>query len=189
MQMRERVGLGLGAILAAAFLAASSPAGATTFDFSYSALDGSFSGEGEFITGSGTSPYLLSNVTGTAVIGDVGSIITGMSTFASADNLLYFPSQPYTDFFGISFATVSAGDFNLYFNTVEFNGYGVIKQSADPTGMSSGTEVRLEVSATPLPAALPLLASGLGAMALLLWWQRRKNADDIRAALIATISV
>jgi hypothetical protein len=30
------------------------------------------------------------------------------------------------------------------------------------------------VSATPLPAALPLFASGLGAMGLLGWWRKRK---------------
>jgi hypothetical protein len=37
-------------------------------------------------------------------------------------------------------------------------------------------------SATPLPAALPLFATGLGAMGLLGWRRKRKNAAAIAAA-------
>ena len=40
----------------------------------------------------------------------------------------------------------------------------------------------VEVSATPLPAALPLFATGLGAMGLLGWRRKRKNAAAIAAA-------
>ena len=43
------------------------------------------------------------------------------------------------------------------------------------TGTSSGP------SATPLPAALPLFASGLGALGLLGWRRKRKNAAAIAA--------
>jgi hypothetical protein len=185
--MRKRVCSELAGIFAATVLAVTSPANAGTVYFSYSALDGSFSGQGDFITGSAGSPNLVTDVTGTAIDGNVGSVITGTSNFASADNLLYFPSEPYVDFFGISFSTVSAGAFNLYFDTVEFNGYGFLRQSVDPTGMSAGTQVRFNVSATPLPTALPLFAGGLGAMMLLLWWRRRKNVGE--ATLIATASV
>jgi hypothetical protein len=38
------------------------------------------------------------------------------------------------------------------------------------------------VSATPLPAALPLFASGLGAMGLFGWRRKRKNIAAIAAA-------
>jgi hypothetical protein len=174
--MRKRVHPGFAIILGVALIAVASPAHALTFDFSYSALDGSFSGQGDFITGSTSSPYLVTGVTGTAINGNASSVIAGTSTFASADNLLFFPTQPYIDFFGISFATVGSGAFNLYFNNVEFNGYGVLRQSSDPTGMSAGTEVRLNVSATPLPASLPLFAGGLAAIGLLLWRRRRNSA-------------
>jgi hypothetical protein len=37
-------------------------------------------------------------------------------------------------------------------------------------------------TATPLPAALPLFATGLGALGLLGWRRKRKNAADIAAA-------
>jgi hypothetical protein len=177
--MRKRLYFGLANVIGAAFLSVTSPAQATTFDFFYSALDGSFSGHGDFITGSAGSPYRVTGVTGTAITGDASSSITGTSTFASADNLLYFPGQPYTDISGISFATVGSGAFNLYFNNVEFNGYGVIRESLDPGGTGAGTQVRLNVSATPLPESLPLLASGLGAISLLLWRRRRNKSADV----------
>jgi hypothetical protein len=38
------------------------------------------------------------------------------------------------------------------------------------------------VSTTPLPAALPLFATGLGALALLRWRRKQKNAAAIAAA-------
>ena len=38
------------------------------------------------------------------------------------------------------------------------------------------------VSATPIPAALPLFATGLGAMGLLGWRRKRKNAAALAAA-------
>src|SRR5258708_36363300 len=96
--MRNRVWFWLANMLGVAFLAVTSPAHAITFDFSYSALDGSFSGHGDFITGKIGSPYLVTGVTGTAINGNASSSITGVSTFASADNLLFFPGQPHTDF-------------------------------------------------------------------------------------------
>ena len=43
-------------------------------------------------------------------------------------------------------------------------------------------EVQSDVEATPLPAALPLFASGLGVMGFLAKRRKRKNAADIAAA-------
>ncbi len=39
----------------------------------------------------------------------------------------------------------------------------------------------IQVSATPLPAALPLFATGLGVMGLLGWLRKRKNATATAA--------
>jgi hypothetical protein len=55
-----------------------------------------------------------------------------------------------------------------------------IVSGLDPT--ASITLNGTGVSATPLPAALPLFASGLGALGLLGWRRKRKNAAAIAAA-------
>jgi hypothetical protein len=52
------------------------------------------------------------------------------------------------------------------------------KSTGDLLSHSIGTSA----SATPLPAALPLYATGLGALALLRWRRKRKNAAAIAAA-------
>jgi hypothetical protein len=61
-----------------------------------------------------------------------------------------------------------------------------------PTGAyllnGSGSEVATDVSptftpdSTPLPTALPLFATGIGAMGLFGWRRKRKNAADLAAA-------
>jgi hypothetical protein len=45
-----------------------------------------------------------------------------------------------------------------------------------------GGSITTEIAATPLPAALPLFAGGLGVMGLLGWRRNRKNAAAIAAA-------
>ena len=187
--MIHNISFAVAAVATGAFLAVASPAGAATYEFSYTAVDGSFSGQGDFITtfitGNQTSPFLVTDVTGFANNGNGLSAITGTSTYASADNLLFFPSTPtqaYTDITGISFSTVGAGDFNLYFNSGDnplypgFVGYGRISSSLDPGGSTAGTQIQLSVSATPIPAALPLFTGGLGVLGLFVWYRKRKSA-------------
>ena len=50
------------------------------------------------------------------------------------------------------------------------------------TGNLLSQSIGAPVSATPLPAAFPLYATGLGALALLRWRRKRKNAPAIAAA-------
>ena len=184
--MTRKVGLGLAALLLTSLLTVAPPVSAAVFDFSYMAIDGTFSGHGEFTTASLGSPYMVSDVTGIANVGDIGSSITGISSYANADNLLYFPTSTsstlsFVSGRGISFTTASDGDFNLYFNDLEFTGYGRISSSLDSSGNGPGTQVQFSVSATPLPAALPLFATGLGVTALLAAW-RRKRKNDVAIA-------
>ena len=58
--------------------------------------------------------------------------------------------------------------------------------ASDPNGAPislnfSNGEITI-VSATPLPAALPLFATGLGALGLFGWSRKRKNAAALAAA-------
>jgi hypothetical protein len=52
----------------------------------------------------------------------------------------------------------------------------------DPTNDISLTSAALGAVVTPLPAALPLFATGLGSFGLFGWRRKRKNAAAIAAA-------
>ena len=53
---------------------------------------------------------------------------------------------------------------------------------AGATGFFGGYYIGSIASATPLPAALPLFATGLGALGVLGWRRKRKNAAAVAAA-------
>ena len=58
----------------------------------------------------------------------------------------------------------------------------VASDGADEAGSGGLAGTWSAVAETPLPAALPLFATGLGAMGLLGWRRKRKNAAAIAAA-------
>jgi hypothetical protein len=149
---------------------------ALVFDFSYSGGSGkgAVSGSGEFITSSTGSPYTVTGVTGLAN----GQAITGVSNYASADNLLYDPASHYVDFQGISFAT--KGD--AWGIGWTGSSYGIAEFFKDPLGLCCGTypitfTVTPAVHGAPGPIAgggLPgLLLAGGG---LLFWWRSRRRS-------------
>jgi len=68
----------------------------------------------------------------------------------------------------------------IYFGFVTANSSG-----GGPYTLDAGYDnfhVDINTAATPLPAALPLFATGLGALGLLGWRRKRKNAAAIAAA-------
>ena len=116
-------------VLLAIVLAAASVSLADTFDFSYTG--GGYSASGVFTTGNTGSPYTVTGITGWAD----GYAITGLSSYAGADQLLYEPPTGgyYADFGGISFAangvdynitSYPTGNSNLNISTLDPGGYG-----------------------------------------------------------------
>ena len=99
------------------------------------------------------------------------------STSTSSDSVftfdnLAFNGDPHLDVNGILFTTTenSSGFWNLWWSPTAQN-----YKLAESTG---GTFAFFEIgnlSTTPLPATLPLFASGLGALGLLGWRRKRKT--------------
>jgi hypothetical protein len=177
------VGLALvGAALVSCGFVAS--AHALVFDFSYSGGSGSgaVSGSGTFTTGSTGSPYTVTGVTGVAN----GFTITGLSSYASADQLLYDPASHYVDFSGISFSTSNKilGINDAWGIGWTGSSYGIAELFKDAIGYCCGTNpisftVTPEVRGAPGPVAgggLPGLVLAAGG---LLWWRNRRKSPRL----------
>jgi hypothetical protein len=61
-------------------------------------------------------------------------------------------------------------------NDVDFGLWEVLFELTGVSGETKFVAAHLRVNDLPLPAALPLFATGLGALGLLGWWRRRKAA-------------
>jgi hypothetical protein len=186
--------------------AATIPANAATITLDWTLSGPAASLGGLHFTGSGTltatigpASDLVTAITGTVTDGTVVETITGLAptgTLNSNDNLLFpigtnfvgppVSSTPYVsvsdlDSHGIAF-TIAAGPIDVFgFSAPNQtpapnpanNNYGELS----PEGFGVGN-----FAVTPLPAALPLFATGLGALGLLGWRRKRKNAAaDIAA--------
>jgi hypothetical protein len=158
-------------------LAAISPVHASTYDWTYNGdlapPPGTESGSGSLTTN------------GAGLITDFSGIWDGFAitlltpdSFLGNDNLLIYPGTPgFLDFDGVSFQ-LSPGDdqVNLFYDA----GYGAITENSDDVVVqeSDGT-FTVTPAATPLPAALPLFATGLWALGLLGWRRKRRNAAKL----------
>jgi hypothetical protein len=142
-------------VLLAVVLAASSVSLADTFNFSY--FGGGQSASGVFTTGNTGSPWTITGITGTA---DTFAI-TGLSSYAGADQLLYTPpvSGSYADFAGISFAA-NGVDYNIY---NPGSSTSLLLSSLDPSGYPNHP-VAIEMSVSQVPdggVTLTLLGGAL----------------------------
>jgi hypothetical protein len=153
------------------------PAHAMTFDFSVSSIGSPGDIASGTFTGNQTSSgiYTLTGITGTFD----GSTITGLTGYANADNLLFYPTQPFVDFEGISFLTSqpNLGAVNLFSNS----GYFEVKSSVDSVGYYfDGTPITLAVSATPLPPTWTMMLIGLAGFGFVVY--RRKAKPEFMVA-------
>ncbi len=180
--------LGLMALVSLVLALSGGAASAVTFDWSTTGPTGS----GTFTaTDDGSGQYTITDITGTFE----GYNITELSlpgTYYN-DNLLFYPvlpDSPQLDSSGVSFLAADPGNalsayaFNLNFQADSGYGYTTVFFPLSFLGNSYGgiDTFAASTSVTPLPAALPLFATGIGAMGLLGWRRKRKNAGVIAAA-------
>jgi len=182
----------LAAALASASLAFAAPAEALTFDFSFTNTTGNFPG-----TISGQIFGLTDNSTSAAT----QVIVEGVPVNYSAD----FPTPTYPLDTTADATSISSNAFTVVAGVITNANY-FANNSTDPnqfqlelltnsvtfafdveengsslvaTGAALFTP---EVSTTPLPGALPLFVSGLGALGLLVKRRKRKNAATVAIA-------
>jgi len=145
--------------------------------YDWSFVDLTDQGSGTLTTGALDPTRSLNSPAGydiTAITGQWdSSAITGLLPPGTCclspanNNIIYIPPSPaYFDIAGLGFGVANGDQVNIY----DPQGAQVIVNSGPS---NSGT---FTLTATPLPAALPLFAGGLGVMGLFGWRRKRKAA-------------
>jgi hypothetical protein len=176
------------ALLGAAVLSAGSVASAHANVYDFSFFGKNVSGSGVITTGNTGSPYAATGVTGTIFDSEVGPgpfTITTLSGYAAADNLVYFPTQPFVDFGGLSFFTATGGQFNLGLGGGGPYGYVLNASVVNPIGYANvpgSTDITLSVSQTPLPPAWTMMLIGFAGLGCMLY---RKTKPEVSIDMAA----
>lgn len=151
-------------VACAAALVLSTAARAGTYELT-------FTGEGVsgdvFATTSGSgSTQTVTGISGWVTDAEVGPgtfVITGLDGYAAATNLFYTTS-PFVDFGGLSFTTVSGGEFNLGLGGSGATGQVLNASVIDPVGyvgVPGSTDLVMTATTVPEPANLALMTAGL----------------------------
>ena len=151
-------------VACAAALVLSTAARAGTYELT-------FTGEGVsgdvFATTSGSgSTQTVTGISGWVTDAEVGPgtfVITGLVGYAAATNLFYTTS-PFVDFGGLSFTTVSGGEFNLGLGGSGATGQVLNVSVIDPVGyvgVPGSTDLVMTATTVPEPANLALMTAGL----------------------------
>jgi hypothetical protein len=175
-------------LLAAVGLAVSvGSANATSVTFDWT--EGYQGGSGTFTAtaDSGGGEYTITDITGAMEDGywpafDIIALYPANDInegwFGANDNLLFSTSTPQLDDGGFAFETADGATWQIQWGGSE-DGY--VLSSNDGAG-SDNDSFNATLVATPLPAALPLFAGGLGVMGLFGWRRKRKVAASLAAA-------
>ena len=141
---------------------------------------GSFTGLNVFSTSSGI-PTSTSLETGTLLSANSGVAKFSLSISVSVGDVLAIePLTTYSSFYWL--ADSGANGYNGGGDYYIHPTYNVNNWTATGADNNFETFVTTGVSATPLPASLPLFASGLGAFGLLGWRRKRKKVAALKAA-------
>jgi len=168
-------------IAATVLLGAQAPAAEastyTTYDLTLTAVSGPESGSGSFTiaTPSPGSGGILTQGAGlTAMSFTIDGVTFGLD---SSSEVSYFYSGSTLVLAGLVYGGQVGADtlFSITLGTTgAYSFTDTAKTSLDTIGSVS-------VSATPLPTSLPLLATGLGILAMIGWWRKRKVGSLLAA--------
>jgi len=159
-----------------------------TFGFYFTEIGG-FGDNASFqFTTEPSSSYLVTGISGYAsfpAFGIAGPISgPDLSLVPPADDLLFPNSPPYVDGSGIAFDVNDAGNtYGFILNDPPYT-YAITCSTSNCTGSSFGNYVLGTLDPTPLPATLPLFASGLGLAGLLGLRRKKKGAAEAVAAAV-----
>lgn len=169
---------------AAALCAVAASAEAKVYDFSFTG--NGVSGNGVITTADSSSASSVTSVTGSVSDSFVGPgvfSITGLSSYAAADNILYPTAQPFVDYGGVSFTTDTGGAFNLGLGGGGL--YGLVLNSSvnNPVGYGNGgadnpgsVNISMNVVAVPEPATWAAMLLGFGGIGAAMRSARRRQA-------------
>lgn len=168
VHMRRCV-MALSAIMALSYpiYASAQQAPSGQYSFSFTDASGS-SGSGLFTVGAGGQVVAASGTVydTLATGGPANTTITGTSTYAGADNILYV-NAPFVDFAGISLMLADSNYLNLFYSngTYEVSGTRDEYSSNNPCGCVGETDYSATLDVTPAvpePATWALMLVGFG---------------------------
>jgi hypothetical protein len=166
-------------VAAAALLGAQVPGTvqALTYDVTLTAVSGPESGSGSFTITTpppGSGGMLTQGLGLTAMNFTIDGVNFGLD---SSSSVSYFYAGSTLVLAGLVYGGQVGTDrlFSITFGTT--GGYIF----TDTTKTSLDTIGSVSVSQTPLPTSLPLLATGLGVLAMIGWWRKRKVGSFLAA--------
>ena len=165
------------ALLLASTMAFATPAMAASTLYTFSAADGT---TGSITFNEDTGSTAVTSVTGLID----GSMITGLSGYAGADNT-FNPAVPHFSFAGLSVSTSTLGDYNFYFDGTHDD---LLNSRTAPTGnpvigepfsvITTEVVTSAPTSAVPELASWAMMIAGFGAVGLAM--RRRVRISEVR---------